>query len=193
MWVAHIRIMWNSWRRDKNRREAEWRRGREREWKDGLSRVICREQQAHTAESCGPQTPYRKPKQLSIIQQVQSEPATEEKTWEERRFEGRGGIEERYLAWELDTKDLILIFCQCVQKHAMRCVTFRLMHQQQLQIMRLKDLCQLVDINSFSLKEWFNIFGNMLHCFLSENEMKISIWLNRTSSCTRWIKISKAH
>ena len=54
---------------------------------------MCREekQRAHTAESCGPQTPYRKPKQLSIIQQVQSEPATEAKAWEERRFEGGGG------------------------------------------------------------------------------------------------------
>ena len=102
--------------------------------------MICREQQAHTAESGGPQTPYRKPKQLSIIQQVQSEPATEEKTWEERRFEGRGGIEERYLAWELDTEDLISIFCQWIQKHAMWCVTFRLMHQHQLKIVRLKAL-----------------------------------------------------
>lgn len=77
-----------------------------------------KKQQAHTAESCGPQTPYRKPKQLSIIQQVQSEPATEEKTWEERRFEGRGeewsgggGFEEMHPAWEFGTKDLIWWVC----------------------------------------------------------------------------------
>ena len=68
-------------------------------------------QQALTSESCGPQTPYQKPKQLSIIQQVQSEPATEEKTWEERRFEGRGGIKEIYPAWGLDTKDLNYSVC----------------------------------------------------------------------------------
>lgn len=54
---------------------------------------MCREESSepHAAESCGPQMPYRKPKQLSIIQQVQSEPATEAKAWEERRFEGRRG------------------------------------------------------------------------------------------------------
>lgn len=79
-------------------------------------------QRAHTAESCGPQTPYRKPKQLSIIQQVQSEPATEEKTWEERRFERRGGIEEIYPSWELDTKDLLWgFFLASVCKNVHRC------------------------------------------------------------------------
>lgn len=35
-----------------------------------------------SAESPGPQTDHQKPKQPSIIQQVQSEPAPEEKTWQ---------------------------------------------------------------------------------------------------------------
>lgn len=42
------------------------------------------------------------------------------KTWEERRIEGRRGIEEIYHVWELDTKDLFIHFvlwnvlhCEC--------------------------------------------------------------------------------
>lgn len=62
------------------------------QWKDGLSCVIL--QHSHAAERHGLQTSYQKPKQLSIIQQVQSAPATEEKTWKEMRFERRGGVEE---------------------------------------------------------------------------------------------------
>lgn len=84
----------------------KWKRNGVKGWTE-LCDLPWGKQQAHTAESGGPQTPYRKPKQLSIIQQVQSEPATEEKTREERRFEGRGGIEEIYPAWELDTKDFL--------------------------------------------------------------------------------------
>lgn len=51
--------------------------------------------------------PYRKPKQLSIIQQVQSDPATDEKTWEERIFKERGGLERIDPAWDLDIKDFL--------------------------------------------------------------------------------------
>lgn len=98
-------------------------------------------QQAHTAESCGPQTPYQKPKQLSIIQQVQSEPATEEKTWEARRFEGREEGWRRYSLGVRHKGFKFFILCQCVQKYTMWCTridnaavifcTFWLIHQQQ--------------------------------------------------------------
>lgn len=46
-------------------------------------RVSCgKSTSSCAAASPGPQTPHRKPKQPSIIQQVQSEPAAEEKAWE---------------------------------------------------------------------------------------------------------------
>lgn len=72
--------------------------------------------QAHTAVSCAAQTAYREPKHISIIQQVQSEAATEEKTWEERRFE------EIYPAWELHTKDSnVFLYHDCVPQAATWC------------------------------------------------------------------------
>lgn len=56
-------------------------------------RVLCgKATSSCTAASPGPQTPHRKPKQPSIIQQVQSEPATEEKAWEGEMYPACKGV-----------------------------------------------------------------------------------------------------
>lgn len=62
----------------------------------GLSGCLCgKATSSCTATSPGPQTPHRKPKQPSIIQQVQSEPAPEEKAGGWREW--GGGV---HPAWE---------------------------------------------------------------------------------------------
>lgn len=93
MRVAHIRIpgVWIRRRQDLNKRgrraEEKQERGSERmDW--AVWSAVGESSKPLLLRAVDPKTPYRKPKQLSIIQQVQSEPATEEKTWEERRDSG---------------------------------------------------------------------------------------------------------
>lgn len=66
-----------------------------------LRRGFCVEKATScTAASPGPQTPYRKPKQPSIIQQVQSEPATEEKAREGKMHPARESV-QKHVMWSM--------------------------------------------------------------------------------------------
>lgn len=85
---------------------------REREWRDGLRRVICREQSSKPIllRAVDPKRLIGNQNSYQLFNRYRANQLQRRRHGRRGDLRGEGGIEEIYPAWELDTKDLIFFF-----------------------------------------------------------------------------------